>query len=92
MRRRAFAAYLAGFVGLFAGPLLAQKAIMEKGKAVTCDSDSFKCGACGHDSCRTINSSMVVGNDNRNYPETAVLFDYRIVVCDNCGVLSGLKS
>lgn len=30
---------------------------------------------------------LVVGNDNRNYPDVAQLFDYRLLSCTVCGVL-----
>lgn len=91
MMRRSFLAYA---VGMLSAVGVAQsddhKTVMEKGKAVVCEGSTFKCGACGKDSCSTINAPMVIGNENRNYPEPAVLFQYRFVVCDNCGVLSAV--
>ena len=90
--RRSFLAYAVGMLAAVA-PVLAQqkKTVMENGKAVMCDGDTFKCGACGHDSCRVIDAHMAIGNENANYPETSVLFDYRFVACENCNVLSVRK-
>ena len=69
-----------------------KKSVMEGGKAIQCDGDTFVCGACGKESCRTIDAHMAVGNENRSYPETSVLFDFRFIACDNCNVLSIRKT
>lgn len=81
--RRSFLSYAVGMLASIAG---AQKTVMEKGQAVVCDGTTLKCPN-GHMTCPTINATMAIGNDNRNYPETAVLFDYHIVRCDVCHVL-----
>jgi hypothetical protein len=65
---------------------VAQKVAMEKGQAVICDGTTLACPN-GHTTCPTINATMAIGNENRSYPETQVLFDYRIVRCDQCHVL-----
>lgn len=84
--RRSFFMAMAAFLSV---PMFGQKAIMESGKAVVCKGgDTFKCGACGHESCSTIDATMAVGNENRNYPETSVLFEFHFLRCDNCKVLS----
>lgn len=49
--RRSFFMAIAAFLSV---PMFGQKAIMESGKAVVCKGgDTFKCGACGHESCST---------------------------------------
>jgi hypothetical protein len=82
--RRSFLGFA---VGMVAGPLLAQKAILEKGQAITCDSDSILCPVCKVKTCPTINSTLAIGNENRNYPEVNPLFDFHVVRCDMCHVL-----
>lgn len=69
-----------------AAPVIAQNTVMEKGKAITCDSDVLTCPL-GHKTCATIDAHLAIGNDNRNYPEVNALFDYRQVRCDVCHVL-----
>jgi len=82
--RRSFLAYAVGM--LAAIPALAQKTVIEKGRAVVCDGEAVTCPL-GHKTCDTINAHLAIGNENRNYPETAVLFDYRMIRCDVCHVL-----
>ena len=67
-------------------PAVAQKAVLRNGKAVVCDSDSTTCPN-GHKTCRTIDAPLVVGNDNRNYPDSAQLFDFHVLRCDTCRVV-----
>lgn len=77
------------FSGLLVGiPILAlaQRAIIEGKEAVVCESDSVKCPN-GHASCKSINAPIVVGNDNREYPDTAQLFGFHLMRCDVCKVL-----
>lgn len=72
-------------------PLLAtlgfasQKATMQKGKAVVCATDAIRCPL-GHESCRTVDAPLVVGNNDHEYPSWAQLYDYHIVCCDVCGI------
>lgn len=94
MMRRSFLSY---GVAMMAGGVAAaqmKKANMEGGKAVVCEGDgsTFHCGACGHTSCQLLNATIVIGNENRSYPESSVLFDYHFVACDHCNVLSVRKS
>ena len=83
MRRRSFLSYVVGFLASIAG---AQNTVMEKGQAVVCEGTPLKCPN-GHMTCPTINATMAIGNNNRNYPETSVLFDFTLVRCDQCHVL-----
>jgi len=61
-------------------------AIVEKGKAVVCNDYPIKCPN-GHDTCRSIDATLVVGNDSRDYPNTAQLFDFHLERCEVCHVL-----
>ena len=84
VRQRSFFSILAALLAI---PAFGQKtAVMQKGQAVVCDGDAIKCPN-GHDSCRTINAPLMVGNDNRSYPDSAQLFDYHLMRCDQCHVL-----
>ncbi len=75
-----------GFLALLAPAALAQKAIVQRGQAVVCDSDSVKCPN-GHESCKSINAPIVVGNGNRDYPDQSQLFDFHLLRCEVCHVL-----
>jgi hypothetical protein len=84
LSRRAF------FSNLLLGiPVIAfgQEAVMEGGKAIVCDSGTATCPN-GHKTCRKIDTPIVVGNDNRDYPDIkGQLFDYHMLRCDVCHVL-----
>ena len=82
LTRRALVGFLFGLSGI----AVAQKAIMEGKKAVVCDGEAVKCPL-QHETCRVIDAPLVVGNDRRDYPENSQLFDYRVLVCDQCGIL-----
>lgn len=64
-----------------------QKAILEGGKAIVCAEESVTCPACKKATCPTINAPIMIGNDNRNYPDSSQLFDFHQIRCDNCHVL-----
>jgi hypothetical protein len=88
LSRRAF------FSNLLLGiPALAvrQSAILQKGKAVICEGSTVKCPL-GHDTCREIDAPIVVGNNNRDYPDSGQLFDTRMLRCQQCGVLFSEKN
>lgn len=87
MKRRSFIGWLLSGVGV----AVAQRGITEKGQAVICDSDSVKCPLCKSQTCKTINAPIVVGNDNRNYPDQSQLFSFHVVRCDICKVLFTLE-
>ena len=62
-------------------------AVMEKGKAVVCEtSGTAKCPN-GHDTCRSIDAPLVIGSGTRDYPDWAQLPDKHIIECDVCHVL-----
>lgn len=82
MLRRSFMSYVVTFFAAMSAP---QKAIMQNGQAVVCDSDSLTCPN-GHKTCKSINAPVVVGNDNREYPDTAQLFEYHLERCQVCKV------
>jgi hypothetical protein len=89
MNRRKLLSWLAAFLPAMA---VAQKsAVLEKGQAVVCDDTPVKCPL-RHDSCKEVNAPLVVGNGNKDYPDAAQLFDYRVFVCDVCGVLFTIKT
>jgi hypothetical protein len=82
--RRSFLSYAVGMLASISA--VAQTATMQKGKAVVCSGSATKCPL-GHETCVTIDMPLVVGNDNRNYPDVGQLFDQRVHKCDVCGVL-----
>jgi hypothetical protein len=83
LSRRAFFSKL--LIGI---PVLAmgQKAVMSGNRAVICDSESVLCPN-GHKTCRIIDAPLVVGNDNREYPDQAQLFGFHVLRCSECHVL-----
>ena len=91
--RRSFLSYAVGMLAAV-GVTSAQeetgheKAILQKdGRAVVCPDDSILCPVCKTKTCSTINATMVIGNENRSYPESSVLFEFHIVRCSICHVL-----
>ena len=64
----------------------AQKAIVQNGQAIVCSTEAVKCPN-GHPSCKSINAPLVVGNDDRNYPDQAQLYSYHVLRCETCHVL-----
>lgn len=91
MNRRSFAStvipVLVGFLGFGrAGFGRAQSAVMKGEKAISCDGVTTVCPN-GHKTCRNIDMPMAIGNENRSYPETHVLFDYKVMFCTSCSVL-----
>lgn len=85
MTRRGLIGWFLGLCGIAAAQ---QVAVMEKGKAVVCD-PGVQIVECpfGHKTCKKVDAPLAIGNDNRSYPDTAQLFDYRISVCDVCGIV-----
>ncbi len=77
---------LLGFLFSLAPAAFAQKAIVQHGQAVVCDSDAVKCPN-GHQGCKSINAPIVVGNGNRDYPDQSQLFDFHLMRCEVCHVL-----
>lgn len=73
-------------LGLLAAPLLAQqKGITENGKTVICNDDgSITCPVCKKATCKTLNAPVVLGNNNREYPDQSQMYDYKLICCDNC--------
>jgi hypothetical protein len=86
VNRRNFFSRLSLAFGVIAGTVVAQKAVIEKGKAVVCESDSLKCPN-GHDTCPSIDAPLAVGNDSYQNPEVAQLRNYHVLRCDVCHVL-----
>lgn len=82
---RAFSVLAAFGVGISAS---GQRAAMQSGHAVVCDPNvqTVKCPL-GHETCREIDATPVVGNNSHDYPSTAQLYDYRMLRCGQCGVL-----
>jgi len=62
---------------------VAQQAIMQNGKAIVCEGEAVTCPACKQKTCKVIDAPIVVGNDLRQNPDVAQLFDYHILRCDN---------
>jgi len=84
MIRRSF---LSSLVGMAASiPVIGQSAILEKGKAIVCDSGSTKCPN-GHETCYTINAPLAVGSGTYQNPEVAALSAKIVLECDVCHVL-----
>lgn len=82
--RRSFLSYgVAMISSLLATP---QTAVLKGEKAIACDGAITTCPN-GHKTCRNIDMPIVIGNDNRNYPEPRQLFDYRLMCCTSCSVL-----
>jgi hypothetical protein len=81
--RRTFLSYGAGMV---AAPISAQQAIMEGKKAVVCSDGVVRCPQ-NHETCRTIDLPLAVGNDSLDYPEVYQLRSKRVLCCDVCGCL-----
>lgn len=88
LSRRAFFSNL--LLGIPALALAQKNAVLQKGKAVVCDGESLKCPL-GHDTCREIDAPIVVGNNNRDYPDQAQIFEYKMLRCQVCGVLFSEK-
>lgn len=90
MNRRTFVSFFSGVVGLFAGSALAQEAktsVMEKGKAVTCETTgSTKCPL-GHETCYTIDAPLAVGTGSYQNPDVGQLNSKIELECDVCHVL-----
>lgn len=84
MGRRTFLSYMSGMVAVVTGPAAAQRAILEGSKTVVCSDQPLTCPVCKQKTCPTINATLMVGNDNHEYPDSSQLFDYHIVRCDNC--------
>ena len=83
MGRRNFLAYA---VGMIAAPLVAQRAIMEGNRAVTCDTRVVKCPN-NHETCAVVDAPLAVGNDRDDYPEVMQLQKFHVLRCDVCHVL-----
>ena len=83
--RRSFLAYGIGMLASVVSAFGQSKAIVENKQAVVCPGDTAKCPVCKSDTCATINAPIVVGNDSREYPDMAQLFDHKIICCDVCG-------
>ena len=81
--RRSFVGLIVGF---FAGPLTAQRVVMEGHQAVPCKDNAVKCPN-GHMTCPTINMPIAIGNDSYEYEEVHQLRDFKVLCCDVCGVL-----
>lgn len=82
--RRSFLAYA---VGMMAGPLLAQRAELQNGKAIVCDDEVLTCPN-QHKTCRNIDAPLVVGSDrNLDSPDIAELHNYHLERCNVCHVL-----
>lgn len=71
---------------MLASTALSQQAIMEGKKAVVCKDEPIKCPL-GHDSCKSINMPLAVGNDSYDYPEVAQLRGKNVLMCEQCGML-----
>lgn len=84
MKRRSFLSYGVGM--LAASTAVAQKGIMQDGKAVVCSGESLLCPN-GHKTCAFIDAPIVVGNDSHISPDMAQLFDYHVMRCQTCHVL-----
>lgn len=89
-RRAFFSNLLVGVTAIAEAKGFGQRSVMEKGKAVVCDGMGLRCPN-GHQTCPTIDAPLVIGNQNRNYPDSTVLFDYTQVRCDICHVLFTLE-
>lgn len=83
MKRRSFIGWLLSGVGV---AVAQQKTAMEKGQAVVCEAQVLRCPL-NHETCSSINATMVVGNENRSYPDSNVLFDYHFERCEVCHIL-----
>jgi hypothetical protein len=87
VKRRQFLERLAIAFSIVTGATLAQKsAVLENGKARVCDSDSIKCPN-GHDTCRSIDAPLAVGNDSYQNPEVGQLREFHLIRCEVCHVL-----
>ena len=88
MKRRSFLSYAVGM--LSAVGLAAQQSgtgLIEKGKAVVCPTQgTIKCPN-GHETCRTIDAPIIIGNDNSSYPDWAQVVSKHMIECDICHVL-----
>ena len=71
-------------IALLGGSAVAQKGITQNGQAVICDGNSVTCPACKQKTCKILNLPIVLGNDNREYPDQAQMFEYKILCCQNC--------
>ena len=81
-RRKVFSA-----IGIFlSGLAFAQSASLKDKKAIVCSGSTVKCPN-NHETCREIDAPIVVGNGNREYPDTGQLFDVKVLRCQQCGVL-----
>jgi hypothetical protein len=81
--RRSFLAYGVGMLASVSAAF-GQRAILENGQAVVCKDDSLICPLCKKPTCPKINAPLMIGNDNREYPDSSQLFDFHIIRCDNC--------
>lgn len=84
MKRRNFLVNIFAFLPAMA---IAQSAIMEGDKAVSCENGSVICPVCKKPTCRKIDAPLAIGNDSYQNPECQQLRDYHILRCDLCHVL-----
>jgi hypothetical protein len=82
--RRAFLTRFGAAFTAVTGVALAQKGITENGKAVVCKEDSVTCPVCKQKTCRLLDAPVVVGNNSREYPDQAQMYEFKILCCENC--------
>jgi hypothetical protein len=83
--RRTFLWYGAGMMSVAISASAQEKGIVENGKTVICnDNGSIMCPVCKHLTCKTLNAPVVLGNNNREYPDQSQMYDYKLICCDNC--------
>lgn len=80
--RRSFLSFAVGMLSI-----PAQRAIIEKGKAVICESDSLICPVCKEKTCPKIDAPIVVGSGSYQNPDVQALNDFHVIRCDNCHAL-----
>lgn len=73
---------IAMFAAIFAP---AQTAVLKGEKAIACQGSTTTCPN-GHKTCRNIDMPVVIGNDNRSYPDWSQLMEYRFLACSVCSV------
>lgn len=78
--------FLFRFLAAVSATAFAQTAVMQKGKAVVCENESVKCPN-GHETCKTIDAPLAIGNDNYQNPDCVPLRAYHLLRCDVCHVL-----
>jgi hypothetical protein len=84
--RRTFLWYGSGMMAAAVSAAAQQKAILEKGQAVVCDSEAVKCPL-GHDTCKSINAPLAVGNDSYQNPDVEQLPNFHMMRCEVCHIL-----